>query len=682
MQLTPLCHKKHLKRQIALAVLLVALIAVATLFPAPASAVEETVRIGFCDYAAPYHFIGNDGTYQGMHIDMMNWIIRQKGLKAMYIPYQTNSACLEALNRGEVDVILGHRTNDSAAIGLQYTSELSSSSMSLIAPTALVEIAQRTANYKPYSAAIEYGSASAYAASMGVSGYLVRANQAAVFEALLLGQADMALCDYDCFLYLLNEAGLTEEYSVLRSYIAPIGYALLLRPADKELFFTLDTGLAEIRASGSYEEIYMRWIVPDSATPDPQLVRRIWTIALSIALVAAAYAVFNLAMNRILKKRVQQKTMELHLRMEQLQHEGNIRHAMIEHASSGMVSFNQQYHILLMNRAAVQMSGLQDAHAVQDVRHLPIFGEILDRLPWNLFHEEAQNATISRPVTIDLGTASDKHCYRYNCYRSRNENEMSVLMTVEDITAEEQEKQEIFEKEKKQSLSRLVAGIAHEIKNPLMAIRTAASLLKAQGDDREVQEAFAKYVPGEVDRITNLIDGLINYARPVKGDREVLPVASVVRECLYFTQIAAKNIGITYETDMDETVQIYANRDKIKQSIINILINSMESIERKLQAHPEQPLSIQVVVAQDEYFAYVHIKDQGVGMHEKDIRFCTEPFFTTKTGGTGLGLALVQQFMEENGGKLQIESEPTYYARVTLKFRRCEKDETKNIDCR
>ena len=88
---------------------------------------------------------------------------------------------------------------------------------------------------------VEYGLISAYTTSMGVSGYLAQADQTAVLEALLSLQADIALCDRDSFLYLLHDAGLAEDYTVVRSYISPISYAMLLRATDQELFTMLDT---------------------------------------------------------------------------------------------------------------------------------------------------------------------------------------------------------------------------------------------------------------------------------------------------------------------------------------------------------------------------------------------------------------------------------------------------------
>lgn len=648
---------------------------------APVHAEENILRVGFRRNAAPYHFIGKDSTYQGMHIDMMNWIARKKNIQVMYVPFHTNGECLNALNAGKIDVILGHKTNDSAALGLQYTSELSASSLCLVAPQHIASALQDTENIKNYRAVVEYGLISAYTTSMGVSGYLAQADQTAVLEALLSLQADIALCDRDSFLYLLHDAGLAEDYTVVRSYISPISYAMLLRATDQELFTMLDTALAEMRADGSYEEIYKRWTISDSSGVDPLLIRRIWLITLSIVLLAAGFALFNFAMNQILKRRVAEKTQELQLRMHQLQRESKIRYAMIEYASGSMVSFDRRFRIQLMNNAAIRMSGSHLDQTGSDVRKLPIFGEIIAQMDPPLFEGDTYDE-INQPTTIHLGSIGYRRWYRYNCYRSKNElGESSVLMTVEDITAEERKKQELFEQEKKQSLNRLVAGIAHEIKNPLMAIRTAATLMRDQGSDQEVQEAFSKYVPDEVDRINQLVNGLIHYARPVEGDLERIELSKVVQECLYLTKVVTKKAGVFYRAVLGEAIFIFANRDKIKQAIINIIVNGVESMEQKLESSPEQqPLMLEISAYQDDAFAYVQIRDEGMGMSEEDIRLCTEPFYTTKARGTGLGLALVQQFIKESDGVLEVESELGRYTCMTLKFRRAENNETENFN--
>lgn len=649
----------------------------------------ETLRVAFNINAVPYHFIDKDGDYKGMHIDMMNWIAEQKNLNIVYVPYDTNDECLNALNSSSVDLILGHKTNDNAARRLIYTDELSSSSLCVIVSNELAETLKNTTNYRAYSAVIEYGSApNSYMTKTGIQRYMAQGNQVSVFEALIKGQADMALAVYDSCIYLLNETGLKDKYTILRSYISPVSYAMLVRQEDMALLNLLDSGLTEMRASGIYENIYKQWVIEDDQIFDPKTIRRIGIIAAMIVCSAVVIALFNFVINRILKKKVAEKTKELHdanaeldRRMIQIESESRIRYGMIEYAPSGMVSFDANYHITLMNHAALQIGSEKEACLGSDVRKLSVFGDIIKNINYDIFSLKSYGEKIGHPVTLELGDLEKKRSYRYNLYRSRDESGISsVLLNVEDVTIEERKKQELFDQEKNRSINHLAAGIAHEIKNPLMAIRTAASLLKTQGDDPEVQEAFVKFIPNEVDRINQLIEGLINYARPVKRKSEMINLATVIGECLYLTKIAAKHDSVRFEIDLDDSVIIYVNRDRIKQSLINIIMNGIESMEKKLQREPNNSLLMTISIHKDTKFAWVCIRDEGVGMSETDIKRCTEPFYTTKTAGTGLGLALVQQFMEENHGILDICSKVGSYTEIMLKFRRLDRDEAQDTN--
>jgi polar amino acid transport system substrate-binding protein len=213
-----------------------------------------------------------------------------------------------------------------------------------------------------------------------------------------------------------------------------------------------------------------------------------------------------------------------------------------------------------------------------------------------------------------------------------------------------------------------------------MAIRTSASLLQAQWDDPEVRDAFVRFVPNEVDRINQLIENLIGYARPVKGEQQPMRLSDIVTECLYLTAIAAKKHNIICTTQLNDELWIFANRDRIKQSLINIIINGIESIEKKLTLGCDTMPGMSICAEAEGEFALIRIRDEGMGMRKEDIWRCTEPFYTTKSAGTGLGLALVQQFLSKNGGTISIDSEEGVYTEVCLKFRRYRSDEGQYTD--
>lgn len=650
---------------------------------------KKTHRVAFNCYSVPYSFISDDIYYSGMHIDMMNWIAKQKGLDIIYIPYETNGDCLEALRKGAVDLVLGHRTNDSAAAGLQYTAELSTSTLCLFVKNKLASALEEVTDYRLYSVAVEYGTAAnAYLANMGVQRYLTQGNQVSTYQALVDEKADMALAVFDSFIYLTHQNDTQDDFTVLRSYISPVSYAILVRPNEKELFNLINAGLTEIRASGNYEKIYKRWEIKDDSVIYAQVIKRIKNIAIGIISVAFIITFLSLALNRILKIKVDEKTkelfdanLELDKKMIQLENESRIRYSMIEFAPSGMVLFDKNYKILLINQAALRLSGQKDEYLDTDIRLLYIFGSIINCIDSDLFVDNDFAKMNERPSVLELGDDSDKRSYRYRIFRLYDDVGVgNILLNVEDITVEELEKLELIEKEKNKSLNRLIAGIAHEIKNPLMALRTAASLIREKREDPEVQEAFAKFVPDEVDRMNQLIESLINYARPFKGMNEMISLADVVRDCLYLVNLATKKDRINFEIVLDDTVVVFANRDSIKQSVINIMMNSIESMVKKQQGSLNDLLTMEISVNKDDKYSYLHIKDEGVGMSQTDIYHCTEPFYTTKQAGTGLGLALVHQFISKNNGILEIKSEQGSYTEVTLKFRRADTNETKNID--
>ena len=677
-----------LKRQLYILLILILLFTYQILFvETVVHADVGTIRVAFNSNLKPYHFIDKDGTYKGMHIDMMNWIAKQKNLEVIYVPYESDRDCINAINNQEVDVVLGHKTNDRYASGLQYTTELSSSTLCLVVPNKLVRVLENAKDYRTYSAVIEYGTSANYnMTQMGIQQYLAKSNQFKVIEALVNGQADMAIAVYDSCAYLLDEAGLKDRYTILNRYISPISHAMLVRKNDITFFNLMESGLNEMRVSGSYADIYKRWQFNNEQAITQELMRKIIIIFVLIACGIVIIILFNVVINRMLKKKVAEKTKELNdayieldKRMIQIQSDSRIYYGMIEFSPSGMVSFDTNYRILLINHAALHMAKIRENCLGSDVRNLNVFGDILKSIKYDIFALKNYGKNVSRPIIIELGEAENKRSYRYNIYNSYDEKGInSILLNVEDVTAEERKKQELFENEKSSSINRLAAGIAHEIKNPLMSISTMASLLKTQGNDPDVQEAIVKFVPNEVNRINQLIEGLINYARPVKGKKEMVNLADVVKECLYLTKIATKKAKISFEIDLDDSAEIFVNRDKIKQSLINIILNGIESMKKKLQSEPDKTLLMTITMYKDMEFVEVRIRDEGIGMSETEIKRCMEPFYTTKTLGTGLGLALVQQFMIENDGMIDIHSEIDCYTEILLRFRRSDRDETKN----
>ena len=239
-------------------------------------------------------------------------------------------------------------------------------------------------DYRTYSAVIEYGTSANYnMTQMGIQRYLAKSNQFQVLESLVNGQADMAIAVYDSSAYLLEEAGLKDRYSILNRYISPISHAMLVRKNDITVFNLMESGLNEMRVSGSYADIYKQWQFNNEQEITQELMRRIIIILAVIACGVVIIIMFNIVINRMLKKKVAEKTkelkdanIELDKRMIQIQSDSRIYYGMIEFSPSGMVSFDTNYRILLINHAALHMGSMRESWLGSDVRDLNVFGDI------------------------------------------------------------------------------------------------------------------------------------------------------------------------------------------------------------------------------------------------------------------------------------------------------------------
>ncbi|HQA60211.1 MAG: transporter substrate-binding domain-containing protein [Tepidanaerobacteraceae bacterium] len=641
----------------------------------------KQLRVAVNTNMAPYQFIGEDGECVGLHIDILNWIAQRKGLELFYVPYEKSHECLKALSNGEVDIVLGHKSYDTVGYEFQLTGELSRSSICMVAPKELVNELNERADYKSLSAALEYGTLDyTHMNNLGLRKYVSYGNQQMVVDALISGEVDIAFGIKECFDYLFAQKGIADNYTILRNYLSPISYSMLVREDDEELFTDLDTGLTELRTSGKYESIYRNWIVDRDlikAQQRQQLITRLLGIAAVGTSLALLVMAFNVRMNILLKRKVDEKTKELRdantqleRMVEQLHSEGRLRNSIIEDSPNAMIFIDSTYCITLANSAARNMAGVEELVG-KNIKSVGVFSEILGQIRYDIF--SAQEDSVDKPMIVEIGQDETKQSYRCIFYRSSDYSTIEgMLMTVENVTAEELKKQERFEAEKNKALNRLVAGIAHEIKNPLMAIKTACTLILNQGDDPEIKNAFADFVPYEIERINQLVEGLISYARPTKDKTELFDLSKLVNDCLYLTSIAAKRSRICLETEIEDNLYISAKKVQIKQSLINIIINGIESMEKKLagSAKPDGSIKMKITAYKNDKNAIVVVRDEGVGMTAEEIKQCTKPFFSTKPAGTGLGLAIVKQYIQENNGILHIKSEKNKYTEITLTFRR------------
>ena len=207
---------------------------------------------------------------------------------------------------------------------------------------------------------------------------------------------------------------------------------------------------------------------------------------------------------------------------------------------------------------------------------------------------------------------------------------------------------EIYKHDKMLFMDKIISSIAHEIRNPLTSIRIYTRQMKEKVDNKEFMLAAAEDIPSEIDRIDSLIKEFVEYTSPRKPIREIINLNEEIRNSIKLIKMQIKDVDI--ELDIDSSYYVKFDVNHLKQIVINIILNSIDAIK----AIENPKVSIYAKALDKKIVLY--FADNGYGMNENDIYKIFDPFFTTKDNGNGIGMFVVKQMVEDNGGSIEAYS--------------------------
>lgn len=220
--------------------------------------------------------------------------------------------------------------------------------------------------------------------------------------------------------------------------------------------------------------------------------------------------------------------------------------------------------------------------------------------------------------------------------------------------------QEVCKGDQMKAVATLAAGLAHEIKNPLAAIKTFTEYLPEKHTDLEFIQKFRRIVGQEIDKIHATVQNLLAFAKPEGLKREPVALGEVVQETLTLLNGDCLKRKVNTEVAVNPQLKISGDRTKLKQVLLNLCLNSLDAMEHGGQ--------LRVTACAENSHAILSVADTGCGIPKEHLNRLFDPFFTTKSGGTGLGLSVVQGIVKDHGGKVRIDSRTGYGTTVNIEF--------------
>jgi len=211
---------------------------------------------------------------------------------------------------------------------------------------------------------------------------------------------------------------------------------------------------------------------------------------------------------------------------------------------------------------------------------------------------------------------------------------------------------QLIRSEKLAALGQLAAGIAHEIRNPLTSINILIHSLTKYFHSEDSHREDLNVIEEEIDRINQILDRFLRFAKPAPPLLERTEVASIFEETLQLIRPRMEKQRVHVQKELQDLPMILMDREQIKQVALNLLLNAVQAMPKG------GTLMLRGQNSKDGQWITISIQDSGVGVPNEDMNKLFDPFFSTKEGGIGLGLSIAHRIIDQHHGKIEVESDP------------------------
>ena len=375
---------------------------------------------------------------------------------------------------------------------------------------------------------------------------------------------------------------------------------------------------------------------------------------------------FNHMASQLFQQRTALETAHADLRrhFEELADLKSYTDSILESLTSGIITLDLDGRVVTMNPAAELLTGLFAAEATgryctEVFSHSPEVVELLMETLASRTVVASASLMLRRrngtSLAIELSTAP---------LGEAGGKDLGAVGVFKDVTVVHELEAQLRRSDRLAALGTLAAGLAHEIKNPLTSLRTFTRLVSRRFNDQRFRQTFERVVPRELERINGIVERLLELARPRRLSLKPVQLPVLLGRVveLYANQIETKQIIVLHEYARDlPTIQ--GDGEHLYQAFLNLVTNALEAMGTGGR------LTLRAGWSEDRDWlsssrrapkrsVKVEIEDTGTGIPPAEADKIFNPFFTTKEGGTGLGLALAHKIIEDHDGSVTFRSSP------------------------
>jgi two-component system, NtrC family, sensor histidine kinase PilS len=359
-----------------------------------------------------------------------------------------------------------------------------------------------------------------------------------------------------------------------------------------------------------------------------------------------------------LGERYRATSQELQTRQRDLRDLQAFKDLIFQSVGTGLIALDRAHRITALNRAAEEITGVT---AVQAIGHEwpALIGAVVPldsieaAIDGNPRVSRRHETTLRRPDGSSVPVRMT-----FSALRSGEGERLGLISACEDLSAIREMESRMRQADRLATLGRMAANIAHEIRNPLASLTGAIEVLTSPLTADDARERLSQIVATESERLNHIIKNFLEYARPAPLSITAFDVAAAAEEVLLLLEHRAGPGSLKVVRAFPPSVVWPVDAQQFRQVLWNLCLNAVEAM-------PEGgELRVSADVRGDRL--EVSVSDNGEGIAATDLSHVFEPFFSTKSEGTGLGLALVHRVVQEHGGEIDVQSTPGLGTTFTL----------------